>query len=157
MPRIKIPKKVAFKLAPNVHFYKKRPVSTAQTLYDSFTNNVEEPVNKNTFVEPVQTCESIIEPLRLNLKIHIDETDTPNSSPYDTSRLSPHTYEEILIQRFQEQEIRKASLASALENFCQSVTPYSQRTPTSVVLAPDSPYSLSPLCLSPRPDTNIEK
>lgn len=152
MPKICCPKKVAFKLAPKVHLYKKRPVSTAQSLYDSFTHTVEEPVNKNTFVEPVQACESIIEPLRLNLKIHIDETDTPNSSPYDKTPLSPHTHEEILIQRFQDQEIRKASLAAALENFCQSVTPYSQRTPASVVLAPDSPFSLSPLCLSPYPD-----
>jgi hypothetical protein len=152
MPKMKNPKKVIFKLAPKVHFYKKRAVSTVQSLYDNFTHSVEGFDNKNTFVEPVKTFEQALEPLRLNLKIHIDETDTPNSSPYETSPLSPHTHEEILMQRFQEQEIRKASLANALENFCQSVTPYSQRTPASVILAPESPFSLSPLCLSPRPD-----
>jgi hypothetical protein len=149
----KHPKKVVFKLAPKVHFYKKRANSTLQSLCDNFTDTVEEPVNKNTFLEP----EPVLEPLRIDLKIHIDETDTPNSSPYESSPLSSNTHQEILIQRFQEQELRKESLAASLESFCQSITPYSQQTPASVILAPVSPFSLSPLCLSPCPDTNNEK
>jgi hypothetical protein len=74
---------------------------------------------------------------------------------YDNSPFSPNTSRTIHEQRVSETTIRKDALNQALTDFCNSLTPHSQRTPASVVLSCKnisvSPLSLSPLSLSPKP------
>jgi len=160
-------KKVVFRLAPVVHIYKKRLFRTGSP-FDEYTTNVfsvdtpnSAPAPFHSHTQPPVVLPTELSPKddgKMELSISIPKNscyDEPTPISYDNSPFSPNTSRAIQEQRFTETELRKDALNEAFIDFCNSMTPHSQRTPASLVLSGRntscSPPNLSPLCLSPIP------
>lgn len=178
------PKKVAFRLAPLVHLYKRRtyterltpeipvddstaPVAPSAPSFDTLSISTDNvfmnsdvpppplpPPPLSTLLGPnwwLKNDESVDEPLALRISVPPPSNlDLPPSTlpSYDDSPLSPKTHFEIAVQRNSESYLRKQALADAITNFQCTLTPYSERTPASVVMN-DTCGSMSPLNLMP--------
>ena len=124
---------IGFRLAPIVHFYKKRLDTKEENTIVESVPTIEIPQSQQ--IPEILTLECL-EPAGLTIKIpwaSLIQEEGPIPPPYDASPPSPKSHREIRGQREQEEEERKVALEGAFNNFNQSITPTSQKTPVSPI------------------------